>query len=277
MFNGLYGKIIEYCKSVYLIYLARSSKIIVFHKMANNQNYSPSDSQEKQRIHCNECGRVTIHKSVASHFSGTKYHILLADNSEHKFDIIQKWELLECCGCESVTTRYLITSGSAGKEEIVEEEFFPARKIFHHHAKYYETLPLHLKHIYEEIVFAFNQSSLVLCVAGLRILLEGVCADKGIINGARQDGKIVETLEGKINGLASFVPQNIVNRLHSIRLLGNIAIHQLETLEKEDVEVALYVVEDVLNLIYDLDYYSSIVATNAENLKSNLQSRQSGK
>ena len=100
----------------------------------------------------------------------------------------------------------------------------------------------------------FNSHNYLLCTAGLRALLEGVCADKGITSGPNKEGKIVKNLEGKINGLIDLVPMGIVENLHSLRFLGNQALHELEKPEEPELKLALQVLEDILNIVYDLDY-----------------------
>src|SRR6266403_2687121 len=66
--------------------------------------------------------------------------------------------------------------------------------------------------------------------------------------------KMVRTLEGQINSLGSIVPVGIVRNLHSFRFLGNKALHRLAEPTRDDLGLALRVIEDLLNVIYDLDY-----------------------
>ncbi len=65
---------------------------------------------------------------------------------------------------------------------------------------------------------------------------------------------MVRTLEGQINSLGSIVPVGIVRNLHSFRFLGNKALHRLAEPTRDDLGLALRVIEDLLNVIYDLDY-----------------------
>jgi hypothetical protein len=109
-------------------------------------------------------------------------------------------------------------------------------------------LPTHLEQIYREVVETFNGGSLILCAAGLRALLEGICKD--ISPGHKGN------LSKRIDALASLIPSNIVHNLHSFRFLGNGAVHELARPAKRDLALAIEVIEDILNILYELDYKS---------------------
>lgn len=101
--------------------------------------------------------------------------------------------------------------------------------------------------LYNEIVRALNQNSLILASMGLRSLLEGICKDKGIT------GSNLEKIIDNIN----FINENIKLNLHGIRFMGNAAAHELDSLSREEILIALEIVEDLMNYTYDLDYKSS--------------------
>ncbi len=61
--------------------------------------------------------------------------------------------------------------------------FFPPLEKGKHPRKVYVRLPKNLKKLYREVVAAYNDNLHLLCAAGLRALLEGTCADKGIEEG----------------------------------------------------------------------------------------------
>ena len=70
-------------------------------------------------------------------------------------------------------------------------------------------MPPTLRRLYKEIIDCFNLESYTLCAAGLRAIVEAVCADQGVKNGPVEVTKkggvkaIVKKkdLEGKISGL----------------------------------------------------------------------------
>ena len=61
-------------------------------------------------------------------------------------------------------------------------------------------------------------------------------------------------VEVKIDGLKSILPTNIVTNIHSFRFIGNTAIHELTPPEKSALRLAIEIVEDLLNFLYELDY-----------------------
>lgn len=81
--------------------------------------------------------------------------------------------------------------------------------------------------------------------------MEGVCADRGV------SGK---NLEEKIDGMAKLLPANIVKNLHSFRFIGNSAVHELEPPSDLEVSLALNVIEDILNFLYELDYKARMLS-----------------
>jgi len=212
-----------------------------------------STPPSKLHIRCNTCSGMTWHERITS----KSLSITLYDNEGEDFGIgNEEWELFQCSGCDSITLR--VTSDYPWDAE-PETRFFPERTTGHHKKKHYYKLPSKLTSLYDETVTAYNRGSLLLCTAGIRALLEGLCADKGITKGPDKQGKTVKNLEGKINGLASIVPASIVKNLHGIRFLGNQALHELEAPSRYDLGLALTVIEDIFNVVYDLDYRSQLL------------------
>jgi hypothetical protein len=217
-----------------------------------------------ERTRCNACSGVTWHNVIFNKSLGLPLYDRDREGDDAFGEIDERWELLQCLGCDNITLR--VTSGYpwAEEEEIL---FFPERTSGHHQQKHYNKLPPKLKALYDETLTAYNRGSLLLCTAGIRALLEGLCADRGITEGPNEQGKSVKNLEGKINGLASIVPSGIVKNLHGLRFLGNQALHELEIPNKPNLELALTVIEDVLNVVYDLDYKSQVLYETASRAK----------
>jgi hypothetical protein len=79
--------------------------------------------------------------------------------------------------------------------------------------------------------------------------LEGICAEKGI------EGRNLHT---KIDGLKVYLPANIVDSLHRFRFVGNEAAHELQAPTEAELRLAIEVMEDLLNFLYELDYKARI-------------------
>jgi hypothetical protein len=215
-------------------------------------NISPDEN--RQHLNCNLCGLLTWHDLIFVH--SVSHTVYSGEEMEPIDEITEKWEILQCRGCDNVSIRQ--TTKSPWEEEL-KYEFYPERTGDHHHEKKYQKLPRNLHELYSEVVSARNRNTLLLCSAGLRALLEGLCDDKGITKGPNEKGRITRNLEGRINGLASIVPSGIVKNLHGLRFLGNQALHELEIPNRDDLDLALTVIEDILNVVYDLNYKSQLL------------------
>jgi hypothetical protein len=206
-----------------------------------------------KRVYCNSCKSDTNHLSDGSH-RRTFYD----DQSGYWEEIVST--LLTCAGCERATLEEAYT-GDGMREQVGPEEYeqhydlsyFPPRRTDGREPKVFRDLPKALRIIYGESLNAFNSKLYLLCAAGLRALLEGICADKKI------KGKKRDNLEEKIDGLASagLLPKNITDSLHGFRFMGNEAVHSLAIPKREDLHLAIEVAEDILNFLYELDYKAS--------------------
>lgn len=203
-----------------------------------------------RRIFCNKCGGLT------RHILRGKYHHAF-DSSEYEEMHIDfadgLWQIWQCQGCDEVV---FLESWSLEGDEEPSETFYPERATKLIKEKIFKEIPSKLNAIYAEVIKSFNSRCYILCAAGLRALLEGICLNKGIKSGPTANNKKSNNLEGKINGLKTIIPPNIADNLHGFRFLGNKALHELEIPSSEDVALAIEVIEDVLNVVYELDYKS---------------------
>jgi hypothetical protein len=200
---------------------------------------------EKTKIFCNNCRQPTTHELVYFH-TPEELEYLESDQQEDIRTTISK--LWICGGCERVTLQE-ITLDEGGEE--IGSEFYPSREKHYLIRKSFLQLNSKLSQIYEEIIICYNNASTILCATGLRALLEGVCADKGIAG---------KSLFEKINNLHTLLPGNIVESLHIFRFIGNEAVHQLNTPSIDQLRSAIEVMEDLLNFLYDLDYKASNIS-----------------
>lgn len=116
--------------------------------------------------------------------------------------------------------------------------------------------------IYEQLVDCFNRGSRILCAAGLRALVEGICAAQNIVDGpvqvsAKGGGTRWErkkNLEGLIEGLKEkgLVTAAHALMLHEHRYLGNAAVHELDEPTSEELRLAIEIVEHTLDQLYGL-------------------------
>jgi hypothetical protein len=193
---------------------------------------------ESKRIYCNRCKDETNHVLRGSHsrtYSG--------DNGYWEEFTYSLWT---CAGCDTGTLELAWIAN--GMYDIYDYSYHPARSSQDLNPKIFRQLPKPLATIYREVVDAYNHRMHLLCAAGLRILIEGICQDKNI-SGRR--------LEEKIDGLKAILPDNIVQNLHGFRFMGNEAVHEFGAPDRNALSLAVEVSEDLLNFLYELDYKAS--------------------
>lgn len=200
-----------------------------------------------QRIHCNYCRVITNHELKCFHQSQVDW--LRTDTGEIDYEsydedapIYIEARLWFCRGCDMC---FMETVYNEGEPFVLDSKTLPPRQALLVTHKEYMKLPRPLKAIYREVIVSFNHDLLILCAVGLRALLEGICADKQI------GGK---NLYKQIEGLKQYLPDNIVDNLHTFRFIGNEAVHELKTPSKYGLKQCIDVIEDLLNFLYELDY-----------------------
>lgn len=205
---------------------------------------------ETKKVFCNYCNGDTNHiilKSVE-----LTYYEYVEEQTKPIGEENVGYNLLQCRGCENCVLEKSYTASwevDQNNELMYTYEYFPKRESKSVKIKKFKNIPLKIRKLYEEVVNSFNFNQNILCSMGLRTLLEAILTEKQIVG---------NDLYKKINN-ATFVPKNIRENLHSFRLLGNDATHELKIVDDKSLEEALYLIEDVLNFSYDLDYKSKIL------------------
>jgi hypothetical protein len=197
---------------------------------------------EKPQIYCNYCKRETNHETKGTHEKTWYDH-------EIEYGESMTYRLYVCMGCEHAVLQVEYTSS-----EMIDEEghgystvsYHPERSQHELGKKHYTKLKARLAALYEEAIICYNRKAMILCAAGLRALLEGICQDKKIKG---------NNLKDKIEGLKVLLPnKNIIRNLHHLRFMGNEAVHELAAPKRTELALAISVIEDLLNFLYELDY-----------------------
>ena len=123
-------------------------------------------------------------------------------------------------------------------------------------------VPWKLRSLYSEVMDTYNIGSTTLCAAGIRAVIEGICADKGIRRGPVErknpNGDVIfrreGTLEGRINGLyeGRIITQLLKESLHEHRYLGNDALHTLQPPDRKRLAIAIELLEHTLDHVYEV-------------------------
>lgn len=204
-----------------------------------------------KRIYCNTCRGLTNHELIATQerkSSDTDFE----KDPLNEFGSYEEWTYLfwTCRGCETASLQEDHVAYVNGIEQYI-AVFYPRREGNSLTTKVFLQLNEKLTDIYGEVIKCFNNEAWILCSIGLRALLEGICADKNIAG---------RSLFEKIEGLNRLLPSNIVESLHSFRFIGNDAAHDLQAPLQKDLQVAIEVMEDLLNFLYELDYKARTIS-----------------
>jgi hypothetical protein len=197
-------------------------------------------------IYCNHCGSQTRHLCIA-----LKEYRYSEENAPDEWGTYRLWT---CAGCDACTMEKEYSSDAMCKDDgemYSESEFYPKRGHAIRPYKIFVLLPPKLTSLYMQIISAHNERLNLVCAAGLRALVEGVCADQNAVG---------RKLEQKINGMGQVLPSSIVKNLHSFRFIGNNAVHDLEPPSDVEVILAIDVIEDLLNYFYELDYKARMLS-----------------
>jgi Domain of unknown function (DUF4145) len=109
---------------------------------------------------------------------------------------------------------------------------YPHRSAEREPFEHFYLLPASIRSIYKEVIDAMNCSLPILSAIGLRTLIEAVCVHE------KTEGI---NLEQRIDGLAKkgvLAPAQ-ASILHSHRFLGNVAAHEIQAPESNELLIAL--------------------------------------
>jgi len=208
------------------------------------------------KSYCSECSHATNQEVLYEHLVAYEdYDIAWWQES--------KYQIIICKGCDTVSYRSLYNDATMQmfqEGDASTQLLYPQRDRHTRVTKKYEGVPLYIREVYDEAVVAYNNKLRILCVTGLRAILDGVCADKQIIGGnaTKSDGsvKYSSSLEGKLYGLAEsgYLPHENAEVLHQLRFMGNEAVHALVAPPMHDLKTAIEIVEHVLDHVYEVKH-----------------------
>jgi len=208
---------------------------------------SPRKLPPDRHIFCNSCRRDTTHRCKADYFSP---HLIGEDQYLGGILLVVGHRLWLCAGCHTGTMeRYLLDDegmpNGPGK-------LFPPSEREHIACADFTALPAAIRRVFEETVAAFNHGQWILCATGVRMLIEGVCADRGITG---------RNLQAKIDALSKALPEQVGAGLHRLRYLGNKSAHECRVPTSEDLRLGLGFCHDLLTALYELSEKSRRLTT----------------
>jgi hypothetical protein len=187
--------------------------------------------------HCNNCKGKRNHKELFE-------KKIRGDDEGYVW--IEKYKVIECLGCENIS--FLKVFGDITMYEIDQDgnqDFFFDETIFLYYLergdeiKYSHHLPDTIKIIYKETISAFKADSYILTAGGLRAIIEAICNHLKIKK---------DNLEKRIDALhkKGHLTLSESKRLHSIRFLGNDALHEIAKPKKEHLYLLLEIINHLL-------------------------------
>jgi hypothetical protein len=208
----------------------------------------------KQKRYCNTCKYTTNHFLNSKHIR--LYWEVENEGTPEEFPLWrEEWEyrFWVCMGCDTAMLEEAYNgpgyTDNNGKE-FYEYTTFPRRSSTEWVPKRFASIDKNLSEIYKEIIAAYNSGLTISCAIGLRALLEGICVSKGITD------EVSRGLEDKLRKLKTekHLPENIVDGLHSFKFMGDNAAHRLVSPIKSELHLAIQIMEDLLNFLYEINY-----------------------
>lgn len=137
----------------------------------------------------------------------------------------------------------MVQTGPEDFEALVVENLYPSRVEGRKSLKDSHLLPSKVGHIYTETHKALCDGLPILVGIGLRAIIETVCKDK-----AAQGKNLLENIDDlEKKGMLTHDGAAI---LHKLRVLGNLAAHEVQPHSSEQLALALDVVEHLLEGAY---------------------------
>lgn len=211
-------------------------------------------------VYCMSCRRKTRNKVISSidiYYRDDYVDVVLQANDNY--------QIIECQGCGSVSFRNEYSNSqdidSEGNSRIT-EDIYPTCSPDFWETKTLSKMPINLNRIYSETINCFNNKSYILCGVGIRVLVEGLCNENGlndssfteIVQDESFKKKKFTSLKTKIEKLYEdgILTKKNADILHEHRFLGNTAVHELLPPTKEELILALEIIEHIFENLYEI-------------------------
>jgi hypothetical protein len=194
---------------------------------------------------CPRCTTDTLHKVTVS-----------VDSEEVDSDGISyirtNWsqcQIVACLGCRNISFRINEWDESCESNEDGQfrgnEQLYPYRIRGRRELGHRRLIPSTIRTLHKETLSALSCELKLLASAGIRSIIEAICKERNAKGG---------NLEKKISDLVeqSVLAPSGAELLHSLRILGNEAVHEAKTVSTQDLLLALDVVEHLINAVYIL-------------------------
>ncbi|WP_405604196.1 DUF4145 domain-containing protein [Polaribacter sp. Asnod1-A03] len=198
----------------------------------------------EEKIFCNNCkglrNQSEVHKIEKR-----------GGDEDGDFQWYRSYSLVKCDGCDNISfyevygdTEMMEPTGPHGEPDYYfDKTVFPPYLESGESIKQLFYLPEKIRVIYSETIASFKSNSSILTAGGLRAIIEAIC------NHLKITGR---NLAERIDGLSKNGHLTIAEskRLHSIRFLGNDALHEIEIPKKAHLYLLLEIVNHLLSNLF---------------------------
>lgn len=203
-----------------------------------------STSEKKHRIFCKECQKETLHKVISSFEERGSQDC----GGGNFFDWNCDNQIIQCLGCETVSFRTIASNSD-------DVEYEDDGKFYYKTIKYYPGrtegiksissyfIPWSVQQIYNETILALENEQYILAGIGVRAIIETICKDLNAKGSSLY--KKIDSLRKK-----GIVTDDGSSTLHKLRILGNDAAHEVKAHDSKQLEVAVQIVEHMLDGTY---------------------------
>jgi len=197
-----------------------------------------------EKYYCSNC------KGFRNH---TKLHETIKKDTDDYLNWKETYLIIECNGCENVSFAYIYEdSQMVQTDEFGDPEYFSDVTIYPYYLdkgeelKYLYLIPNSIQTIYKETISSFKANAFILTAGGFRAIIEEICNHLKIKK---------ENLSDRIDNIhkKGYLTLNESKRLHSIRFLGNDALHEMKIPKKEHLQIVLEIINHLLENLFIQD------------------------
>lgn len=201
------------------------------------------DANERKRLHCVLCKRLTIH-TLEARCSGSWS---ASDGYVHGGD---SYSIFRCGACDSVSYETVSWDSETYDHDEDGDIFhietslqYPA-PVSAHFSFNTESIPFKLNQILDEMLYALAGTKMVLATIGLRLAVEFIVKDNNCAG---------KTLDKKIDDLKvkNLIDDDQKDLLHRIRKRGNDGAHDAIGMDAKELVAGMSIIEGLLEKLYN--------------------------
>ncbi|ERJ61320.1 DUF4145 domain-containing protein [Sphingobacterium paucimobilis] len=223
-----------------------------------------------QKYFCSNCQGVRNHHTL---FETKKS----GGEDDYNFQWVERYCVIQCLGCDHISflkaygDNFMMRQTKEDDYEYYENEIILPPYLKHGNIIDTSHLPVTIKEIYLETINALKVEAKILAAGGFRAIIECICNNLKLKKGS---------LEMRINLLheKGYLTFKESKRLHSIRFIGNDALHEIEIPKMLQLNILLDIInhllinlfinDKILNGKFDLviDEYSEFISLLNKNI-----------